>query len=196
MATATTLLEIDYHFCPATAKGSVTHPSREEWLKYEYLDLEGFLAERGEELRGGNVIEEIDVMGYDGERDGQLVETPLENYISYQDDQFWVSFARYLADRAEAAEELRRAAAEEEARRKKLPVAMQPCKSSMLSEMGYLRSASTLFVRFRNNGAVYAYFGVPAEHYYRLRAVASIGRYMQRHILERYTGARVSSGAA
>ncbi len=64
----------------------------------------------------------------------------------------------------------------------------------MLSEMGYLRSASTLFVKFRNNGAVYAYFGVPTEHWHRLRAVASIGRYMQRHIFKSYPAARISSG--
>jgi hypothetical protein len=75
-----------------------------------------------------------------------------------------------------------------------LPIVMQQVNSQMLSEMGYLRSANTLFVKFRNNGAVYAYFGVPAEHWHRLRAVASIGRYMQRHIFKRYTAARISEG--
>lgn len=71
---------------------------------------------------------------------------------------------------------------------------MQQVDSQMLSEMGYLRAASTLFVKFRNNGAVYAYFGVPAEHWHRLRAVASIGRYMQRHIFKQYAAARISEG--
>jgi hypothetical protein len=75
-----------------------------------------------------------------------------------------------------------------------LPIVMQQVNSQMLSEMGYLRAANTLFVKFRNNGAVYAYFGVPAEHWHRLRAVASIGRYMQRHIFKRYTAARISEG--
>ena len=64
----------------------------------------------------------------------------------------------------------------------------------MLSEMGYLRKAETLFVRFRNNGALYAYFGVPPEHWHRLRAVNSIGRYMQNHIFKQYTAARISDG--
>ena len=75
-----------------------------------------------------------------------------------------------------------------------LPIVMQKVNSQMLSEMGYLRAASTLFVKFRNNGAVYAYFGVPSEHWHRLRAVASIGRYMQRHIFKKYAAARISEG--
>ena len=75
-----------------------------------------------------------------------------------------------------------------------LPIIMQKVNSQMLSEMGYLRAASTLFVKFRNNGAVYAYFGVPPEHWQRIRAVASIGRYMQRHIFKRYAAARISEG--
>jgi len=64
----------------------------------------------------------------------------------------------------------------------------------MLSEMGYLRAAETLFVKFRNNGAVYAYFKVEPEHWHRLRASASIGRYMQRNIFKRYPAARISGG--
>jgi hypothetical protein len=60
--------------------------------------------------------------------------------------------------------------------------------------MGYLSATHTLFVKFRNNGAVYAYFGVPVEHWYRLRAVASVGRYIQRHIFEKYVASRISSG--
>ena len=75
-----------------------------------------------------------------------------------------------------------------------LPIVMQKVNSQMLSEMGYLKAANTLFVKFRNNGAVYAYFGVPAVHWHRLRAVASIGRYMQRHIFKQYTAARISEG--
>ena len=77
-----------------------------------------------------------------------------------------------------------------------LPIIMQPVASTMLSEMGYLRRAETLFVKFRNNGAVYAYFGVPPTHWHRLRAVTSIGRYMQRHIFKQYPAARISEGAA
>ncbi len=75
-----------------------------------------------------------------------------------------------------------------------LPIVMQKVDSQMLSEMGYLKSASTLFVKFRNNGAVYAYFGVPPVHWHRLREVVSIGRYMQRHIFRKYTAARISEG--
>lgn len=75
-----------------------------------------------------------------------------------------------------------------------LPILLQPVQSQMLSEMGYLKSANTLFVKFRNNGAVYAYFGVLPEHWQRLRAVASIGRYMQRHIFRRHATARISEG--
>ena len=75
-----------------------------------------------------------------------------------------------------------------------LPIVLQRVESQMLSEMGYLRTAATLFVKFRNNGAVYAYFGVPPEHWHRLRAVASIGRYMQRNIFKQYPAARISEG--
>lgn len=75
-----------------------------------------------------------------------------------------------------------------------LPVVLQPVASQMLSEMGYLRAAETLFVRFRNNGAVYAYFKVEPTHWQRLRAVNSIGRYMQKHIFKRYPCARISEG--
>ena len=75
-----------------------------------------------------------------------------------------------------------------------LPIVMQPVNSQMLSEMGYLKAANTLFVKFRNNGAVYAYFGVPIVHWHRLRAVNSIGRYMQAHIFKKYSAARISEG--
>ena len=75
-----------------------------------------------------------------------------------------------------------------------LPIVMQKVNSAMLSEMGYLRAAETLFVKFRNNGAVYAYFKVPPEHWHRLRATASIGRYMQRHVFKTYPSARISEG--
>ncbi|OAV44606.1 KTSC domain-containing protein [Lewinella sp. 4G2] len=75
-----------------------------------------------------------------------------------------------------------------------LPIVMQKANSTMLSEMGYLRSAETLFVKFRNNGAVYAYFKVPSVHWQRLRAVNSVGRYMQEHIFKSYPAARISEG--
>ena len=75
-----------------------------------------------------------------------------------------------------------------------LPIVLQQTNSTMLSEMGYLRAAQTLFVKFRNNGAVYAYFNVPSEHWHRLRAVNSIGRYMQANILKKYPVARISEG--
>ena len=64
----------------------------------------------------------------------------------------------------------------------------------MLSQMGYLRAANTLFVKFRDGGAVYAYFGVPNEHYAGLRACESITRYMQQHIFKNYAAARISEG--
>ena len=75
-----------------------------------------------------------------------------------------------------------------------LPIVLQQVNSTMLSEMGYLRAAETLFVKFRNNGAVYAYFKVPSEHWHRLRAVNSVGRYMQQHIFKQYPAARISEG--
>ena len=75
-----------------------------------------------------------------------------------------------------------------------LPIVMQQANSQMLSEMGYLRTAETLFVKFRNNGAVYAYFQVPPVHWHRLRATASIGRYMQKNIFKQYPAARISEG--
>jgi hypothetical protein len=75
-----------------------------------------------------------------------------------------------------------------------LPILLQPVDSQMLSEMGYLKSAETLFVRFRNNGAVYAYLGVAPEHWHRLRATASIGRYLQRNVLGQHRAVRISAG--
>lgn len=75
-----------------------------------------------------------------------------------------------------------------------LPILLQKVSSQMLAEMGYLRSAETLFVKFRNNGAVYAYFKVPPVHWQRLRAVNSIGRYMREHIFKAYPVARISEG--
>ena len=75
-----------------------------------------------------------------------------------------------------------------------LPIVMQKAGSQMLSEMGYLRAAETLFVKFRNNVAVYAYFKVPPVHWHRLRETASIGRYMQRNIFKQYPAARISEG--
>ncbi|NJC25560.1 KTSC domain-containing protein [Neolewinella antarctica] len=75
-----------------------------------------------------------------------------------------------------------------------LPVVLQKVKSTMLSEMGYLRSAETLFVRFRSNGALYAYFKVPAVHWQRMRAVNSVGRYVQKNIFKQYPAARISEG--
>ncbi len=77
-----------------------------------------------------------------------------------------------------------------------LPIVLQQVNSTMLSEMGYLRAAETLFVKFRNNNAVYAYFKVPAVHWHRLRAVNSVGRYMQKHIFKQYPAARISEGTA
>lgn len=75
-----------------------------------------------------------------------------------------------------------------------LPIVMQKASSQMLSEMGYLRKAETLFVKFRNNGSVYAYFNVPPAHWHRLRETTSIGRYMREHIFKQFPAARISGG--
>lgn len=75
-----------------------------------------------------------------------------------------------------------------------LPILLQKANSQMLSEMGYMKAAETLFVRFRNNGAVYAYFKVPPQHWHRLRATTSIGRYMRDNIFKQYPAARISTG--
>ena len=75
-----------------------------------------------------------------------------------------------------------------------LPIVLQSVNSNMLSEMGYLRSAETLFVKFRSNEAVYAYFKVPPVHWQRLRMVNSVGRYMQNNIFKKFPAARSSEG--
>ncbi|PHI20519.1 KTSC domain-containing protein [Lewinellaceae bacterium SD302] len=75
-----------------------------------------------------------------------------------------------------------------------LPILLKPVNSQMLSEAGYLPQARTLFVRFRGNGAVYAYFGVPAEVNQELLASRSIGRFMQQRIFKHYYSARISQG--
>lgn len=75
-----------------------------------------------------------------------------------------------------------------------LPIVMRKVNSQMLSEMGYLHAAETLFVKFRNNGSVYAYFKVPPVHWHRLRQTTSIGRYLQRNIFKQFPAARISEG--
>lgn len=64
----------------------------------------------------------------------------------------------------------------------------------MVSALGYLPEQQTLIIEFAGNKSVYAYFGVPYRHYEGLCKTASIGRYMNRHILRRFPAARITEG--
>jgi hypothetical protein len=75
-----------------------------------------------------------------------------------------------------------------------LPVVLEPVSSSAVAELGYLAEQRTLLVRFVGNESVYAYFGVSAQRYRALRSAASIGRYLNRHILRDYPVARLTGG--
>jgi hypothetical protein len=53
--------------------------------------------------------------------------------------------------------------------------------SSMLKQLGYLRTTKTLVVRF-NNDSVYVYKGVPQHVWDELQAADSMGKYFNQHI--------------
>lgn len=75
-----------------------------------------------------------------------------------------------------------------------LPITLKPVQSTMVSAVGYLREQQTLLLQFAGTKSVYAYFGVPESHYLAIRQSASVGRYINQHILRRYPAARLTEG--
>lgn len=73
-----------------------------------------------------------------------------------------------------------------------LPTIMEPVQSRAVAELGYLAEQRTLLVRFVSNSSIYAYFGVSRQRYRALRSAASIGRYLNQHILRKYPVARLT----
>ena len=55
---------------------------------------------------------------------------------------------------------------------------MVPVESTSIELVGYDEDAQELFVRFRNRGRTYVYFGVPPETYATLLEAPSKGRYL------------------
>jgi hypothetical protein len=70
-------------------------------------------------------------------------------------------------------------------------VLRQVVDSSSLRSIGYDRRTQTLEVEFKNGG-IYQYGGVSAEVWNQLRRAASIGRFFQTHVRDRFPATRVS----
>ena len=75
-----------------------------------------------------------------------------------------------------------------------LPALLQTTDSPTVARIGYLRGAEVLFVELRSNGALYAYWNIPSQHWKRMRQAVSLDRYLQRHIYRRYRAVRVMAG--
>lgn len=66
----------------------------------------------------------------------------------------------------------------------------QPVESSSIAEIGYAARERVLEILFRNGG-LYRYFDVPRSVHRALVAAESIGRYLNRHVRNRYRYRRV-----
>ena len=66
-----------------------------------------------------------------------------------------------------------------------------PVKSTNIAAVGYDSELKVLEVEFVNSGAVYQYYGVPAEVYQDLMDASSPGRYFSQNIINTYTHARM-----
>jgi hypothetical protein len=65
-----------------------------------------------------------------------------------------------------------------------------PVNSRMLSAVAYNSDWKQLYLEFRS-GEIYCYGGVPAERHQELLAADSKGKYVRRHILNRYPHQRI-----
>ena len=68
----------------------------------------------------------------------------------------------------------------------------EPVKSRMLAAVAYNREWQQLYLEFRS-GDVYCYRGVPVDRYQELLAADSKGKYVRRHLLNRYPYQRIHS---
>jgi hypothetical protein len=68
---------------------------------------------------------------------------------------------------------------------------LKPVDSDMLRLVGYDARARILEVVF-NTGGTYQYKEVPASEFKKLMSAESIGKYMHRHIIDRYEYERVN----
>ena len=59
--------------------------------------------------------------------------------------------------------------------------------SKMLSATAYDDSKRILYLRFRNTGDVYRYFGLPAVDYQAFLRAESEGRFFRSHILDHFS---------
>lgn len=64
--------------------------------------------------------------------------------------------------------------------------------SKMLSAVAYDNSKQTLYLRFRNAGAVYRYFDFTAVHYEAFLNSESKGRYFRLHIRDHFRYERLA----
>jgi hypothetical protein len=67
-----------------------------------------------------------------------------------------------------------------------------PVNSRMLAAVGYNHDWQQLYLKFRGSD-IYCYRGVPVERYEELLAADSKGKYVRRHILNRYPHQRIHS---
>ncbi len=70
-----------------------------------------------------------------------------------------------------------------------LPILLEPVRSTMVRQLGFLSGQKTLFIEFHNH-SVYAYFGVPTYHYQNLRRTRSVG--FRRRVLRLGSGGQGS----
>ena len=68
---------------------------------------------------------------------------------------------------------------------------LKPVDSDMLRLVGYDARSQILEVVF-NAGGQYQYKEVPASEYEKLMSADSIGKYMHKHIIDRYDYVRIS----
>ena len=65
-------------------------------------------------------------------------------------------------------------------------VTMKKVESTMIAEVGY-DNAEILLVRFRSNGALYAYYDFPKEEYNALMSADSKGSFFNQNIRDKYS---------
>lgn len=66
--------------------------------------------------------------------------------------------------------------------------AMTSCMSSLLSEYGYSQETSTLYLRFKYQGKLYAYANFPLDQYQALREAVSVGKFVSQQVVKKYQG--------
>ncbi|CAH1002650.1 hypothetical protein LEM8419_03522 [Neolewinella maritima] len=182
---------LDYCFSNGIAKTSLDSKT---YTRTTSDDLADYL----EDSKGYDFGDDLDVTtvyAEAGDDNGYITTTTFDEVVEDMTEADWYGYCLWLERREVAAEALRQSAARDmqPASQRSLPTILQPVESSMMSHMGYLRAAYTLFVQF-HDGSLYAYFGVQPEQWAALRATKSKGQYMRLYIFDIHAASRVSDG--